>query len=1406
MKTHAISHSQVLFARPSFTCSLSVKNPNGLKAPDHNHQRRAITSIPLLNYFKGRQIKAEVLKLLDQKSELIPLPMITRTTSLPNSHAEVLPINDEIFLGEQMGSDFLECLTSKDIRILCSEHRTPNKLFRETPPGDLKLLSFKKSEAPKSDIVNNANLIEKPLGKSNFERKTSRKHSYNSQTKLPEDGPNSNIPEDRQKIIENCLATSSTFIGDFVAKEPDVYRELIKQRIQSVDKDMRTLQDVFGNELKIVRTVKFLEAHIELYRTVTQSINHNIKIGLIVWFRYRYDPSEKNLSLGVRDEKGIKAVDLKMIHHLVENFERRTDRNWTLAFEFVVRVVEIIEKITDINLMFSVFDIRKKEEEQKALIMEDQESMDRGLDISTSTNKLAESNNLFSEEAEKIKKQRINNALTKEFGSSNASPTVKHEFSYEYLNTNEENFSRYKSDFEEIQLLGSGGFGAVYKVRNRLDGNYYAVKIIFFSTSEARQALKSVLQEVKLLSKLNHPHIVRYYQAWFEDGDFHEELKNKFFVDTDSQSESQSSDYYSDSMHDHSQSSDGLIQLKPSRTSKDITNNEFESYDCFNKKFLKNCANKDFRLEFNNDNDWKQVDDDFIVFEDEGPKKEEHKKSDDSSPHEEEYQSGLVVSLHSKNKPKDHGMSKVLFIQMEFCENQTLKEHLNIYSIENNDVVIRKFLIQIVDALHYLHSQGFIHRDLKPSNIFLDHQMNIKLGDLGLAKQTGMPLEGGKTSASKGFNLSSNVGTPIYMSPEQKNSGNYNDKSDMYSLGVVLFELLMCKFETEAERIRTLEALLNNHKLPPFLESRKNNDLVKIMLKLIETNPEKRLSSTDLYLTFQDSLYQEHIISNIAEYRKIIDYVFNKRGNFIKAKDNQVHASYEQKIVSNAANANMAYLEFLIQSSFKRYIVDKVETTPLVAFEDQVNIISVKYAKTGITRSFKSLSHFVDIYSLDSENLFIDKNAAFNYMSKSPLIALAHAIKFTDKDYYRCYATSNPAIKLPKNDSAENQSIAFVNFLSDEKLSKEMNSYYQAENIKILYDILSHLLHHLPDAEIMISSSFLFDMLLEKVKLSLKSYTQFFSILPSFHTLPRSEFLKYLQESLSLDFKKNQLIYQFLNTAEVDIMVFKQKLLLLFPNDPLIEFAIKDLSAVEKLLNIFGVKGLRVSYAAYPPLESHFPLMYSGYNFWLGNRVSRITNQRGVKRIPNKGESQQSFYFQTIAVGGRLDNLIARGSSYFDNSRFATGFILYKKPILQRLNEVKITRVTSLNYLTAKENLQSAFVIVLASFSEPLFEEKLRIAADIWSVGLKVKIYFEEMQSFERLIKLSKEQIIWLIVILKPGIFAQHHKVRIRLVQKDLEKDVQYEEFRNLITRKIASFDEFIKNYTSDFNIIEGDK
>jgi translation initiation factor 2-alpha kinase 4 len=75
-------------------------------------------------------------------------------------------------------------------------------------------------------------------------------------------------------------------------------------------------------------------------------------------------------------------------------------------------------------------------------------------------------------------------------------------------------FSRYGNDFDEAGRLGKGGFGQVVKARNKLDGRFYAVKKISHNSASA---LKDTLSEIMLLSRLNHPYVVRYYTAWLEE-------------------------------------------------------------------------------------------------------------------------------------------------------------------------------------------------------------------------------------------------------------------------------------------------------------------------------------------------------------------------------------------------------------------------------------------------------------------------------------------------------------------------------------------------------------------------------------------------------------------------------------------------------------------------------------------------------------------------------------------------------------------------------------------------------------------------------------------------------------------------------------------------------------------------
>ena len=143
---------------------------------------------------------------------------------------------------------------------------------------------------------------------------------------------------------------------------------------------------------------------------------------------------------------------------------------------------------------------------------------------------------------------------------------------------------------------------------------------------------------------------------------------------------------------------------------------------------------------------------------------------------------------------------------MEFCENNTLLNLIE-QGLPNNPDEYWRLFRQLLEAVSYIHREGFIHRDLKPMNIFIDRSNNIKVGDFGLAKNSqfsSVVLTNNQVEA-KDNELSTVVGTLFYTANEVA-TGQYDEKVDMYSLGIIFFE--MCyPLATGMQRAKTLNDL-----------------------------------------------------------------------------------------------------------------------------------------------------------------------------------------------------------------------------------------------------------------------------------------------------------------------------------------------------------------------------------------------------------------------------------------------------------------------------------------------------------------------------------------------------------------------------------------------------------------------
>ena len=173
-----------------------------------------------------------------------------------------------------------------------------------------------------------------------------------------------------------------------------------------------------------------------------------------------------------------------------------------------------------------------------------------------------------------------------------------------------------------------------------------------------------------------------------------------------------------------------------------------------------------------------------------------------------------------------------VYIQMEFCTN-TLKQCIeeNLYT-EKRDV--RRIVREMLSGLNYIHGQGIIHRDLKPENIFITNEGTIKIGDFGLSTRR-------PDHDDESRKLTGDIGSDLYMAPEVKNGGKYDQKCDLYSLGMIYFELIHPPFKTQSERIAVLNNLRKEEILfPPDWEVPDWETELKHIRRLLNHSPEKR--------------------------------------------------------------------------------------------------------------------------------------------------------------------------------------------------------------------------------------------------------------------------------------------------------------------------------------------------------------------------------------------------------------------------------------------------------------------------------------------------------------------------------------------------------------------------------------
>lgn len=375
--------------------------------------------------------------------------------------------------------------------------------------------------------------------------------------------------------------------------------------------------------------------------------------------------------------------------------------------------------------------------------------------------------------------------------------------------------SRYLNEFEEVSTLGKGGYGRVYKVRNKLDGQYYAIKKILIKGATKTDCMK-VLREVKVLAGLQHPNIVGYHTAWIEHVHVAQTPAERIPVPLPS--------LRVISAQDDGDQSD--VRTEESNSSSIV----FAEFTSEREKLLGEPGTK------HENNKLVNYTPSLAAREAGGVELPTELQANGELSSGSMAESQLPLRLHSDlegnftstEESSEENLNPVgqtemqyhlmLHIQMQLCElslwdwivernrrsRECVDESACPYVMAS---VATKIFQELVEGVFYIHSMGVVHRDLKPRNIFLHGpDQQVKIGDFGLACTDIIQNPHWAGGDGKRPTHTSRVGTCLYASPEQLEGSEYDAQSDMYSLGVILLELFQ-PFGTEMERAQVLTGL-----------------------------------------------------------------------------------------------------------------------------------------------------------------------------------------------------------------------------------------------------------------------------------------------------------------------------------------------------------------------------------------------------------------------------------------------------------------------------------------------------------------------------------------------------------------------------------------------------------------------
>jgi len=312
-----------------------------------------------------------------------------------------------------------------------------------------------------------------------------------------------------------------------------------------------------------------------------------------------------------------------------------------------------------------------------------------------------------------------------------------------------------------------------------------------------------------------------------------------------------------------------------------------------------------------------------------------------------------IITIHDAGESNGH-----LYIAMEHLQGGDLKQKM-LKGIEEDEVI--RIISQIAEALSHAHNNSFTHRDIKPGNILFDEHDNAILADFGIAKTVRFSHQ---DSIINGF-----VGTPNYISPEQVSDQPVDHRSDLYSLGVVYYEILTGVKPFVADSTYTLIFKHLKDPVPP-LES-KFEKHQPIISKLLEKKPAKRFQSADELITELNKINTTKTVTPVVKPPTNTLRNFSVLVAVLIAFSSVVYTQFKPERVKLHIPESVA-----IKSSLDREIIEKLEQDIKKTVQQKLLLEQEQLNLKTITSHLTNASKYLGLDQLTSPE---KENALYEY-------------------------------------------------------------------------------------------------------------------------------------------------------------------------------------------------------------------------------------------------------------------------------------------------------------------------------------------------------------------------------------------------------------------------------------------